>query len=130
MQFNESDYRWTHRLLYLFAPDAEHPDFLAQRQMIDHRDRGFLERDLLLVQVLDEGESLLGVEELDPGAADALRARHDIDPDRFVLVLVGKDGSEKARSSEPVPMADIFEQIDQMPMRLREIEQRNGRRRY
>ena len=43
----------------------------------------------------------------------------------FAAVLVGRDGGEKFRSSEPVPAEKLFGLIDAMPMRRRETNARS-----
>jgi hypothetical protein len=42
----------------------------------------------------------------------------------FAAVLVGRDGGEKLRSAEPVPAEKLFDLIDAMPMRQREMRAR------
>ena len=39
-------------------------------------------------------------------------------------MLVGKDGGEKFRSTEPVRPQDLFDRIDAMPLRRREARER------
>jgi hypothetical protein len=39
---------------------------------------------------------------------------------------VGKDTTVKRRGSAPVAMESLFEQIDRMPMRRREMRRRKG----
>lgn len=124
MPFDLSDHRWTHRLLLAFAPTDEHPDLLAQRQMTTGFVDGFRDRDLLFVSVLGRGESLADNRPMDAASARALREQFGIAPDAFVVVLVGKDGAEKRRSERPVSIESVFDQIDQMPMRQREMRQR------
>lgn len=111
---------WKHRTLVVFAEGSRALD--AQLQAIEADRAGFEERDLVLVRVAgdtvvaglsDEARALTG--------ADAMRSRfHPQDP--FTAVLVGKDGTEKLRSSEPIPMSRLFSVIDRMPMRLREMQ--------
>ncbi|QED28004.1 DUF4174 domain-containing protein [Microvenator marinus] len=40
----------------------------------------------------------------------------------FTLILVGKDGTEKLRSHKAVAVEMLFETIDAMPMRIREMK--------
>ena len=56
--------------------------------------------------------------------AAALQNTYHIPPDSFSLILIGKDGHEKDRWSEPVDMQEIFSVIDAMPMRRQEIRDR------
>jgi len=126
MPFNLSDHQWTHRLLLVFAPSDEHPDLLAQRHMTTGFADGFRDRNLLFVTVLERGESLADNQPVDDTSAAVLREQFSIAPGGFAVVLVGKDGTEKRRSERPVSIESVFEQIDQMPMRQREMRQRDG----
>ena len=45
----------------------------------------------------------------------------------FAAILVGKDGGEKHRSVEPISPQTLFDLIDAMPMRQREIRSRTPR---
>lgn len=126
MPFDIADHRWTHRLLLVFAPSDESPDLLAQRQMTTGFVEGFRDRDLLFVSVLRQGESVADNRPMDEASADALRERYRIAPGDFAVILIGKDGTEKRRSTLPIPVESVFEQIDQMPMRQREMRSRNG----
>ncbi len=127
MSFDESDHRWTHRLLVVFAPSDKHPDLIAQQQMTTGFVDGFRDRDLLFVSVPEHGESLADGGAMDAASAANIRERHGIEPGTFAVILVGKDGTEKRRSDRPVPIEALFEQIDQMPMRQREMQDRNRR---
>jgi hypothetical protein len=49
--------------------------------------------------------------------------------EKFTVVLLGKDGTEKYRSEEPVPTKALFILIDQMPMRQSE-QKRKGNSPY
>jgi hypothetical protein len=42
----------------------------------------------------------------------------------FAVVLIGRDGGEKARWTEPVAATEIWERIDAMPMRRSELRDR------
>jgi len=42
----------------------------------------------------------------------------------FAVILIGRDGGEKARWTEPVAATEIWERIDAMPMRRAEMEER------
>jgi hypothetical protein len=58
---------------------------------------------------------------LDTTSIERRRRRYEVPDDGFAVVLVGKDGTEKRRDLSPVPVAPIFETIDAMPMRQREM---------
>ena len=78
------------------------------------------DRDLLVFHLFSdsgyEGEKSLARDEV-----TSLRDRFDIDPEAFTFVLIGKDGTVKRRTEEVVSAQDLFDQIDAMPMRRREM---------
>ncbi len=53
-----------------------------------------------------------------------LRRRFHIAPDDFTVILIGKDGGEKLRSSTPIPWNKLAVTIDAMPMRQAEMQSR------
>ena len=53
-----------------------------------------------------------------------LCTRFHIGPDAFAVVLVGKDGGEKFRSTQPVSFAALRSRVDSMPMRRQEMQTR------
>ena len=116
------------RPLVVFARDAG--DKKLQRQLAAYRDavEGFEERDMTLVVVYEDGASSAGARPLSARDCDALRDRFRRNrkgaADGFAALLVGKDGGVKRTSYEPLDADDLFGQIDQMPMRRREMRER------
>lgn len=115
MQFES--YRWKHRLFLIFAPDPEDDAYRCQRSLLRGSEGGFGERDLLRGDFFEEEEGAFAGEAVTPFDAGETRRR-------FVAVLVGKDGTAKRRSSEPVSPEELYAQIDAMPMRRREMRER------
>ncbi|MEO0602488.1 MAG: DUF4174 domain-containing protein, partial [Myxococcota bacterium] len=56
--------------------------------------------------------------------ASDLRRRFDVAPEAFAVILVGLDGGEKRREAEPLDAPGLFATIDAMPMRARELRER------
>ena len=52
----------------------------------------------------------------------ALRSQFQVSPGSFTVILVGKDGGEKFRSTTPVSFATLTHIIDAMPMRQQEMQ--------
>ena len=114
-----SKFLWKRRLVLIFGNElnqkvADQADDLNARQ--DEVDS----RDLVVLTIVGGIVSDSGrIEDLPP--ADALRRRFRIDDGApFTVILVGKDGQEKLRDSEPVASGSLFDLIDSMPMRQRE----------
>ena len=80
------------------------------------------ERDLLIVEIFEEGESRAGGRVLSKEAAEALRGRFAPQRGAFQAILIGKDGLVKLKSEQPVATRDLFGLIDSMPMRRQEME--------
>jgi len=124
-------HQWEHRLLLVFAPSGA--DSLAeQEEHFDGHDAGFADRDLLLLTIRGEDEGTLregpdsNPQQLTPAAVGRLYDRFDVPPDAFRVVLVGKDGTEKRRDAGPATARSIFDTIDGMPMRQREMRESGG----
>lgn len=115
-----SDYQWKNRLLLIFAPAETSEAYGSQMQLLTQKRAEMVDRDLLLVQVLNEGDSRIGTQAIEPTLSAKLREQFRINPAEFWVVLVGKDGTEKRREAAPVSPGVLFNQIDAMPMRQQE----------
>jgi hypothetical protein len=93
----------------IFTP-SESREYEKQRDLFRGHEPGFEDRDLT-ISLFPE----------DDGAE--MRDRYGVKPGSFVVVLVGRDGGEKFRSEEPVSAQELFDRIDTMPMRRREMRE-------
>lgn len=100
------------RILLIAAPEAADPKVRAQREALAAARAAATERDLVVEAI---GRS---------AQAAGLRARFELPEDAFRAVLVGKDGSAKLVSEEPIPPPTLFATIDAMPMRRDEMRRR------
>ena len=117
-------YRWEHRLLLVFAPDADSTLYLRQQQMLLDAKPGLNERDMVIIFVFRDTVATHGRPPAAVAAVD-LRDAYGVLPHEFRVVLIGKDGGVKLRQEEPISMADLFALIDSMPMRKQEMGQRS-----
>lgn len=128
--FDLAAYRGLRRPLIVFASSARDPLLAQQLAAIQISKDGFAAREMTLVVVLDKGDSYVGSRILSAADAASLRERFRRDgsesKDGFAVRLVGKDGGMKRASSKPLKTADLFAQIDKMPMRIREVRERRG----
>jgi hypothetical protein len=122
-QIDLSRYRWQNRLLLFFAPSRQ--DAAYQQQLAHFRgEEGELnERDLVSVHLFDREPGQVGDAAIDSEQTTALYRAFDIAPEQFTLLLVGKDGTVKARYTEPTEPSGIYALIDSMPMRRREMRE-------
>ncbi|MBA3423589.1 MAG: DUF4174 domain-containing protein [Rubrobacteraceae bacterium] len=125
-------HRGTHRLLLIFAPSASNRRYGEQKRLLAAQESGFEDRDLLLVRFFDVGtDEADGAAANEPASAEAAeyaRREYGVEAGRFAVALVGKDGGVKFRADEPVPAREIFDRIDAMPMRRREMREKDSGR--
>lgn len=113
---NLARYRWSNRLLLVFAPSAESVEYAEQQRLLEGSGPGFEERDLLTRTFFEDGS----------GEAVEAREAFGVGEEEFAAILVGKDGGEKVRYSEPVTLGELFGRIDAMPIRQREMHERGS----
>jgi len=114
--------RWKNRVLVILSPTESDLSFQLQKQELASSSEGVLERDLMILEILEHGESRVGNQILSGKSVQAILKRLGVQRGSFQILLIGKDGGVKLRSSEPVSVKDIFGLIDSMPMRRQEME--------
>lgn len=118
------NHRWQHRILLLFAPGDEAAAIdRFERRLAQYR-CGIDARDLVTGRVIGDRTGRLADDTLTPRDVRLLRERLGIATDRLVTVLIGKDGGEKMTVDGVAAMDAVFERIDGMPMRQREMRER------
>lgn len=121
-----SSYRWEQRPLLIFAPSETAPEFLRQQDVLTAARSGLNGRDMAVLLVTGTGglpESLAGPSPAAAATKAALRKAYRVSEEEFAVILVGKDGGEKGRWTDPVDPTEIFGRVDAMPMRAREMRQ-------
>jgi hypothetical protein len=109
------------RMLVVSAPSAANPALARQTQWLSANRPGLQDRDVVVIRIVGDAVKAPGALKLD---AQGLRQALGLRPANFGVVLVGKDGHEALRQSEPITMTSLFTAIDAMPMRQREIQER------
>ncbi|MFN6541466.1 MAG: DUF4174 domain-containing protein [Nostoc sp. EkiNYC01] len=122
--FNLSSQKWQNRVLLVFAPSVDNHHYQQQMQLFNQYQNGFTDRDLVLVQILATDKSYANRQPIDESSAANLRNRFGVDKEDFRVILIGKDGGVKRQDTTPVKATAIFEQIDAMPMRRQEMQER------
>lgn len=107
--------RWEQRVLLVFAPVDRDTSLTKQRKIVGAEQEAFRERDLRVVEIV--GETISGARDYAP----RLRQRYGIGDREFAAVLLGKDGGVKLRANRPLDSGQLFDTIDAMPMRQREM---------
>lgn len=111
---------WLNRPLLVFAPAEGDPIIAAQRSALAGRSADLLDRDMIVIEIAGDRVTINGTDAHSMTAA-ALRDRYGVSRDASVVLLVGKDGGVKMARSEALSSHDLFQTIDAMPMRRREM---------
>jgi hypothetical protein len=98
-------FQWKNRILLVFPRSAGDEDLKRQTVLITAKEAGFQERGLIVFIVPEKS---------------GLRLRFRVAEDKYVVILLGKDGTEKLRQESVVEPEKLFRLIDSMPMRRAE----------
>ncbi len=116
------EYRGKSRLLLVFAPFPEHLYYRELETLIEVESCRLEERDILIGWFPAFGLPNLDERLLSVAEVDELHSLYGLDENSFAVLLIGKDGGEKYRTSEVPDLGEIFALIDTMPMRQAEME--------
>ena len=124
MDFDLGDYQWKNRIILIFAPSSESGAYKRQMREFEGQEDGIQDRDLILFELFEDGESRLGNTFLPERMGPRMSRRFDVGEGEFAIILIGKDGTVKLRSNNPVATSDLFRLIDAMPMRQDEMRRK------
>ena len=96
-----------YRQLLIFGSEIHSALVIKQKDLLNNVKAGVVERDIKITVV---------------PAASELNKEYKIKPGTFIVILVGKDGSEKHRSVAVLQPQKLFAIIDAMPMRRSEMK--------
>jgi hypothetical protein len=119
-----SQFQWKNRLLFLLAPNRNHPMFDSLHNSLSAQKAEVADRDLVIFEILESDPSSMNSKYLASEAALSLRKRYKVNQDEFAVLLVGKDGGIKLNRQNETRLEDIFALIDAMPMRREEMRQK------
>ena len=115
-------YLWENRPLVVFAPDSDHPIVAAQRDQLGSQRAALRERDMVVIEVIGQRIAIDG-EVTSALEAESLRQRYRVSSNDAAALLIGKDGAVKLRQPGAISANRLFETIDAMPMRRREMQE-------
>lgn len=106
-----SQLKWKKRPVVVFADTPDDPAFATQMRLLLEREEPLRERDVLVIT------------DTDPAANSDLR--RNLRPRGFMLAILSKEGQVILRKPFPWDVREISRSIDKMPLRQREIRERN-----
>ena len=118
-------FEWKNRILVIGGNDSKYQN---QFDNLEVNKNEYTDRDMVVI-LINKDESKISHDglnvfnNLDYDSTLSIRKRFNFDD--FNLILIGKDGGVKYNTNKPVKINKIFEIIDKMPMRMKEIKERN-----
>jgi len=125
MALDLDQFQWKNRLLFLFAPNRNHPLFEALLKSLAAQKTEAADRYLVVFEILESDPSSMNSKYLASEAALSLRKRYKVNQGEFAVLLVDKDGGIKLNRQNETRLEDIFTLIDTMPMRQEEMRQKS-----
>jgi Domain of unknown function (DUF4174) len=116
-----------YRPLLVFAPALDDPQLVQQFNQLKAQAIELRSRSVLYVPIVPEGHnqpvpgSKVPTARLSEDELAAMRHRFKVEPNEFLVILIGKDGGEKLNSRTPVAADKLERLIDSMPMRQSEM---------
>ena len=114
--------RDSERVLVVAEPGQLGPGASIQIGRLMAESAALAERDLRVVHLMGTQGGRLAGRTLTGDQIAGLRERWELPANAWTLAIVGKDGSVRARWSEPVAPEEVFARIDAMPMRRMEMK--------
>ncbi|MGY3795667.1 DUF4174 domain-containing protein [Aquimarina sp. 433] len=119
-----TEHRWQDRLIIISADSYQHPKLLEQVKEFQNKTEELADRKLIIYQITPTSY-IKGIENNQPTKNSTLYKKYNTTNKTFKVILIGLDGGSKSKSNKVVSAAQIFDQIDQMPMRRQEIKLKN-----
>lgn len=117
------DLLWQARPVVVFAADASDTRVSEQVALLTADAGAVEERDIVILEVWPDRVEM-DSHPVAAAPADLYR-RFRVEPGRFSVLLVGKDGGVKRRLDSVIAPGALFDQIDSMPMRRQEMRRTN-----
>jgi len=119
-------HQWEHRILIVQTTDANSEKFLDQLQAFSGQEKGLIERKLILYKIIGNQFELLDFKNSKPlhsgTISEHLRHKYLENTSEFKILLLGLDGGIKLQQESILSIETLFNTIDAMPMRQREMK--------
>ncbi len=113
------------RPLLLFAKSRSFAPLDKQVDLLRDYRPDLEDRDMIVLSTTgsQETSAAIGYVSINRGTARQLRKAYNPELKGLTVILIGKDGSEKARWQKVVNPQEIFNLVDSMPVRQDELRQ-------
>jgi hypothetical protein len=107
--------------MLVFSDHTSEAGYVALNQSLKQRLSEVKDRDLILIRIFEKAPSRIMEQPLPPEEAEKLRRRFKVKSEQLTVILIGKDGGVKMVQERRADIQKIFDLIDSMPMRQREM---------
>lgn len=118
------EHRWKDRLILILADSYKNSGLTKQLREFSTKTDALQERKLILYRILPASYQK-GIKKSDAIKNNTLFKRYNSLNEDFKIILIGLDGGIKLESNKVISSSQIFDQIDQMPMRRHELRTKN-----
>lgn len=122
-----AEYEWEYRPLLVFAESEDDPAYRATVQLIVSMNCQLEERHIIVSRFVNSANSRIAGTEVDRMNENEMRRQFNIADGQFTVILIGKDGGEKYRTTSVPDMKAIFSLVDGMFMRQQEMRLQDSR---
>ncbi|MFK8101042.1 MAG: DUF4174 domain-containing protein [Saprospiraceae bacterium] len=118
---NLSAHQWENRVLLLLVEDTQNFSYQAQLSILKSQEKALKDRKILVYH-LQASQFKKGLNGEEWTISQGVFQQYKSSKAPFEIVLMGLDGGVKLQQSKLLPAQDLFNLIDQMPMRKRELK--------
>ncbi len=115
------EFAWEKRQILLFAPDVQDERYQEFLTIEENQRDALNDRRLQVWHLVPDQPVKLGEVEYDELSVEDFQTEYAVSADEFSVILIGYDQGEKLRQDK-VDLDRLFAEIDQMPMRVREMQ--------
>lgn len=116
-----NEFRWKNRVLLVFSANEDSSHLTDQKEALLRDEAGLIERDLLIFEITKDQEITELLHEKEYRSNTNLWRSYEISNADITVLLIGKDGTEKLRSTSVLSSKELYAVIDAMPMRRTEM---------
>lgn len=124
--FDLDNYQWQNRLVLIFSQTDSGDLYQQQLTEFEGNKEGFADRDLIVLHLFSNASSFGDDRSISDFDTRKLSDEYDVGTESFTVILIGKDGTEKLRTTSVLETEKLFTVIDAMPMRQREMRNQGG----
>ncbi|AXT55771.1 DUF4174 domain-containing protein [Aquimarina sp. AD1] len=117
-------HRWEDRLILVLADSYKNPKLVKQLKEFKNKSKSLEERKLIVYQITPTSYQT-GIDKNTSTKSNAVYKEYNPSNEDFKIILIGLDGGIKLKSNKVLLSTQIFDQIDQMPMRRQELRIKN-----